>query len=135
MEYKLPFVAYNEALKKNKLLGLKCSDCGTVTCPPMMVCSQCAGTNHDVYELSGMGEIVTFSTSYVAAEGRECELPYTIVLVELDEGPWIMGNLIEMDPRKVTMEVMGKRVIMGFKIFPGDKYSAGNAARPVFSFA
>jgi hypothetical protein len=46
-----------------------------------------------------------------------------------------MGNLIEMDPRKVTMETMGKRVIMGFKIFPGDKYSAGNAARPVFSFA
>jgi uncharacterized OB-fold protein len=135
MEYKLPFVVYNEALKKNKLLGLKCNDCGTVTCPPMMSCSQCASTNHEVYELSGVGKIVTFSTSYVAAEGRECELPCTIVLVELDEGPWIMGNLIEMDPRKVTMETMGKRVIMGFKIFPGDKYSAGNAARPVFSFA
>lgn len=135
MEYRLPFIEYNKALKRNKLLGLKCNDCGTITCPPMMVCRECASTNHEVIELSGAGQIVTFTTSYVAPEGREGEAPYIIVMVELDEGPWIMGNLIDIDPSRATMELIGKRVTLGHKVFPGDKYSAGNAARPLFSFA
>jgi len=55
-------------------------------------------------------------------------------MVRLDEGPWIAGNLIDMDPAKVTMDVIGRRVTMGHKVFPGDVYSSGEAARPVFSF-
>jgi uncharacterized OB-fold protein len=55
------------------------------------------------------------------------------VLAELDEGPWIMGNLTGVDPNKVTMDIMGKKVKMGHAVFPGDKYSAGDGARPLFS--
>jgi len=88
----------------------------------------------DIVELSGKGKIETFTTVYVAAEGREDEAPYIIVLVELDEGPWIMGNLIDIDPSRVTMELIGQRVKMGHKVFCGDKYSAGDGARPLFSF-
>jgi len=133
MDYKLPFEEYNKSLKKGRLLGLKCNDCGTVTCPPKMVCGECAGTNQEVLELSGLGEIVTFSVSYVGAEGRQGEHPLTIVLVRLEEGPWLMGNLIDLDPQKITMDIIGRRVKAGSKVFPGDKYSAA-AARPLFSF-
>jgi len=87
----------------------------------------------DIVELSGQGKIQTFTTVFVAPEGREDECPYTIVLVELDEGPWIMGNLTGIDPSKATMELIGRRVKMGHKVFSGDKYSAGEASRPVFS--
>lgn len=135
MEYKLTFKEYNEALKKSRLLGLKCADCGSITVPPKMVCRNCTGTNLAVVDLKGNGAIKTFTTLYVAAEGRQNEVPYTVVLVQLDEGPWIMGNLIDIDPARMTMEnVIGKRVKMGVKVFPGDKYSAGDGARPLFSF-
>ena len=134
MEYKLPFKDYNEALKKNKLLGLKCQDCGAITVPPKMVCRTCTSQNLEITEIKGNGKIQTFTTIYVAAEGRQGECPYTVVLVELDEGPWIMGNLIDIDPDKATMELIGKRVKMGHKVFPGDKFSAGDGARPLFSF-
>jgi len=87
----------------------------------------------DVVELSGKGEVQTFSTVFVPPEGREPEIPYTIVIVELDEGPWIMGNLTGIEPDKVTMEIMGNRVKMEHAVFPGDKYSAGDGARPLFS--
>ena len=133
MECKLTFKDYNEALKKNKLLGLKCNSCGTVTVPPKMVCRQCASPDMDITELNGKGKIETFTTVNVAPEGREDECPYMIVLAELDEGPWIMGNLTGIDPNKATMELIGKRVKMGHKVFSGDKYSAGEAARPLFS--
>jgi len=133
MEYKLTFKDYNKALKEDKLLGLKCQDCGAITVPPKMVCRQCDGTNMEVVELTGNGKIKTFTVVHVAPEGREDEVPYIIVLVELDEGPWIMGNLGDSDPAEATMELIGKRVKMGHKIFPGDKYSAGDGARPLFS--
>lgn len=134
MEYKLTFRDYNGALKKNKLLGLKCSECGVITVPPKMVCRKCASPDMDIVELGGKGKIQTFTTVYVAPEGRQGECPYIIVLVELDEGPWIMGNLIDIDPSEATMELIGRRVKMGRKVFPGDKYSAGDGARPLFSF-
>ncbi len=134
MEYKLTFKEYNEALKKNKLLGLECNSCAAITVPPKMVCRKCASPDMNIVELSGNGKIETFTTVYVAAEGREGEVPYIIVLVELDEGPWIMGNLGDVNPSKVTMELIGQRVKMGHKVFCGDKYSAGDGARPLFSF-
>lgn len=135
MDYKLPFADYNESLKKNKLLGLKCKDCGFITTPPKMVCRKCTSSNLEIVQLKGTGKIQTFTTVFVAAEARETECPYTIVMVELDEGPWILGNLY-VDPNKATMEnLIGKKVTMGVKVFPGDKYSAGPIARPQFSFA
>jgi len=134
MEYKLTFKDYNEALKNDKLLGLKCKECGAITVPPKMVCRKCTSPDMDIVELGSKGKIVTFTTVNVASEGRQDEVPYIIVLVELDEGPWIMGNLIDIDPAEATMEVIGKRVKMGHKVFPGDKYSAGEGARPLFSF-
>jgi uncharacterized OB-fold protein len=133
MEHKLTFKDYNEALKQNKLLGLKCKQCGAVTAPPKIACGNCASAELDIVELSGKGKIQTFTTVFVPPEGRESECPYVIVLVELDEGPWIMGNLTGIDPNKVTMDIMGKRVNMGVAVFPGDRYSAGDAARPLFS--
>ena len=134
MEYKLTFKDYNEALKENKLLGLKCQDCDSITVPPKMVCRKCTSTNMEVVELKGTGKIQTFTTVNVASEGRENEIPYTIVLVQLDEGPWIMGNLTGIDPAKVTIEdLIDKKVKMEKgDTFPGDKYSAGEGARPLF---
>jgi len=84
-------------------------------------------------EVEGSGKIRTFTTVFVGAEGREGEVPYVIVMVELDEGPWIMGNLEGIDPRTASMELIGKKVKMGHKVFPGDKYSAGEGARPLFT--
>ena len=133
MEHKLTFKDYNEALKENKLLGLKCKECGTITVPPKMVCRKCASPDMEIIELKGRGKIQTFATVNVAPEGREDEVPYIIVLVELDEGPWLMGNLTGVDPNEATMELIGKRVKMGHKVFPGDKYSAGEGVSPLFS--
>jgi uncharacterized OB-fold protein len=133
MEQKLYFKEYNEALKQNKLLGLKCRACGTITVPPKMACRQCGSPDMEVTELKTGGKVVTFTTIYVGAEGRESEVPYTVVIVELEEGPWLMGNLEGIDPKAASMELIGKKVKMRTEVFPGDKYSAGETARPVFS--
>lgn len=133
MEHKLTFTDYSEALKEDRLLGLKCQECGAITVPPKITCSKCRGTRLEVVQLSGRGTVQTFTTIHVPPEGRETEAPYVVVLVELDEGPWLMGNLGGVDPTKVTMDIIGKRVKLGHAIFPGDKFSAGELVRPLFS--
>ncbi len=135
MEQKLYFKDYNEALKQNKLLGLKCRACGAITIPPKMACRQCGSPDMEVIEVKSSGKIKTFTTIFVGAEGRESEVPYILVIVELEEGPWIMGNLEGIDPKTVSMELIGKKVKMGTKVFAGDKYSAGEGVRPLFTLA
>ncbi len=132
MEHKLIFKDYNEALKEDRLLGLKCRACGAITIPPKIVCRQCQSPDMEVVEVAGSGKIKTFTTVFVAAEGREAEVPYIIVIVALDAGPWVMGNLEGIDPEAASMELIGRKVKMGHSVFPGDKYSAGEGARPLF---
>jgi len=143
MDYKLTFKDYNKSLKKGKLLGLKCHKCGKVTCPPKMACQECGSTDMEVVKLMGSGKVVTFTVSYVPAEGRGAEVPYTVVMVQLDEGPWLMGNLTDVDPNKVKADLIGKPVQLGMrmKTIPGDTYTMGDKeaegsfARPTFVFA
>ncbi len=133
MEFKLTFKDYTEALKQGRLTGLKCRHCDAVTVPPKLVCRECGGPDLEVMELKGTGKIQTFTTCNVAPEGREAEVPYVILLVALDEGAWIMGNLAGTDPAAADMALIGKRVRMdGSRIFSGDKYSAGESAAPAF---
>lgn len=132
MAYILDFKTYSDNLKKNKLLGIKCRGCGTVTCPPKINCSHCCGNDLEIVELSGRGEIMTFTTTYVAPLARTCEAPYTVVLVALEEGPWIIGNIVQVDPAEANMRLIGKKVTLGHKVFPGDSFSDGEAARPLF---
>jgi hypothetical protein len=87
----------------------------------------------EVIKLMGKGKIQTFTTCNVASEGREDELPYIILLVELEEGAWIMGNLAGTDPTTASMELIGQKVRMAEgRVFPGDRYSAGEGTSPVF---
>src|SRR4030067_1604964 len=109
MGLKLIFKDYNEALKQNKLLGLKCRACGAITIPRKMACRQCASPDMETVEVKSSGKIRTFTTVFVGAEGRESEVPYIVVIVELEEGPWLMGNLEGIDAKAASAEAHAKK--------------------------
>ena len=131
MEYKLTAKMFTEALKESKLLGLKCNKCGAYTVPPKKVCMECTSEDLEVFELSGKGQIQTFTVIRVPPEGFEA--PYIVGMAELDEGPWIMGNIVDVDPDEATMDLIGMRVKLGHKVLPGDKFSAGEMVAVTFS--
>jgi hypothetical protein len=133
MEYKLSSKAYKEALKESKLLGLKCGNCGAYTVPPRMVCGECASDQLEIVELSGRGRLQTFSIIYVPPEGFEA--PYLVGLVELEEGPWVMANIEGVPPEEATMQLLGRKVRMGSKVLPGDRFSAGEWVALTFRLA
>ena len=131
MEYKLTYKKYAEALKNDKLLGLKCNRCGAYTVPPKIVCIECTSGDLDIAELSGKGTIRTFTVIRVAPEGFEA--PFIVGEAELEEGPWLMGNIIDVDPDQATMDLIGKKVKVGHQVFPGDKFSYGEVVVPTFT--
>ena len=133
MEHRLTFKDYNAALKQNKLLGLKCRDCGDVTVQPRLACRKCGSNDLSIIEFKGAGIIQSFTVMNVAPEGREVEVPYIVVLVELNEGPWIMGNLSGIAPADATMDLIGMQVTMEKYVAIADKYSGGEVAGPVFA--
>jgi uncharacterized protein len=110
MEYKLSIKDYTAALKDNRLLGLKCQHCGEVTVPPRMACRKCGSPDMKIVRLSGRGRIVTFTSIHVATEERYGHTPYLVVMVELEEGAWVMGNLDGLEPQLASMELIGRAV-------------------------
>ncbi len=131
MASKISVKEYLTALTENKLLGLKCKDCGFITAPPRLACRKCGGQDTEIVELSGKGKIVTFTSVHIPPESRRGQTPYLVVMVELDEGPWIMGNLDGIDPATATLELIDKRVIMKNKPLSGEQKPEDGVA-PLF---
>jgi uncharacterized protein len=131
MGFMLSVKEYLAALEDNRLLGLKCKKCGFITAPPRMACRKCAGYDSEVVELSGRGKIATFTSVHIPTEARRGKTPYLVVLVELEEGPWIMGNLLGIDPSAATLDLMDRKVTM-VKVPPSPERKKEDLPSPQF---
>ncbi len=130
------FTEFFNALLEGKLIGQRCKDCGAYTCPPKATCDNCKSRNLEKVELSGKGTIRSFTTIYVAPSGYEKEAPYVVALVELDEGPWILGR-IDIDPKEadeLDQALIGKRVSVFAKEFPVEPFYPDKSKRVVPMF-
>jgi uncharacterized OB-fold protein len=133
MEYKLTSTQYMEGLKAGKFLGLKCNKCQAYTVPPRKVCAECGSEDMEVVELSRKGTLRSYTVIHVPAEGFEA--PYMVALVELEEGPWVTTNIINFDPNKATMEIIGKKGRIDYKDVPADMFSGGERIALTFTLA
>jgi len=116
------FRDFFDKLREGKLTGYRCRDCGEYTCPPQSVCQECGSENIEVAELRMSGTLRSFTTIAIPPTGLEDEAPYTVALVETDDGPWIMGRL-EIESDKTSQELIGKRVNIGHQVLhPVDYY-------------
>jgi uncharacterized protein len=99
---------WRETPRRYNLGGSRCSNCGTVYFPPRAVCPSCAKHRQSLgrmepYQLSGEGEVVTFSIVHDAAEGFEMQVPYALAIVRTREGPMLTGQVVDIEPRDVRI--------------------------------
>ncbi len=131
MDYKLTYDQYQQGLERGELLGLKCNTCNNVTFPPMTRCRECNGTDLEITEIAGEGTMRTFTVIRVAPEGMTA--PYVVAMAEIDEGAWVMGNLVDLNPDDADMSLIGKRVTLGSHVVKGNTYSQGDSRVLTFS--
>lgn len=113
-----PFVDF---LDKGFLMGTTCKRCGATYFPPRMDCCRCLSKEMDWTEVKGKGRLISYSTLMYAPTGFEADLPYTIALVEFENGMKVFGRLskgIEKDEIAIGMELTYRVVKL-----PGDRLS------------
>jgi hypothetical protein len=89
-------------LEQGKVMGTRCRDCGMSFFPPRADCFKCLTSNMEWFEISGSGELITFSKLQFAPVGFENDVPYIIGV--LDFGDFkvfgrVAGDIDEEDLR------------------------------------
>ena len=127
------FKEFFDVLLNGRIIGYRCRECGEIICPPKSVC-RCGSREFERVELSGRGRIVSYTVTYVAPAGYDGEVPYVVALVELDEGPWIVGRLDVDCERAEKEDLVGKRVEVYGKEFPSEQFYPDKKRRVVPMF-
>lgn len=94
-----------------RLIATQCKNCNEIFIPPRNFCPKCRrkGIINEI-ELSGKGEVYSFTIMKTAPEGFEENIPYVIGIIKLDEGPLFSSQIVK----------------------PYDNLAIGSKVKPVF---
>ena len=95
---------YWDHCRRGQLLIQKCDSCGEYQFYPRGICANCWSNDIQWVTASGNGTVWTFTVTYQnGTPGFAEEVPYVLALVELEEGVRMFTNIVECEPRSVTI--------------------------------
>jgi uncharacterized OB-fold protein len=90
---------YWEGLKAGKLMLPKCEACGKPFFYPRILCPFCHADRITWMQASGRGKLHAFEIAYQSFNpAYKIKPPYILALIELEEGPRMYSNLINIEP-------------------------------------
>ena len=98
--------AWRERKVRYRLEGSRCEDCGSIYFPHRAVCPGCNGRNLEPCELKPYGtvhEVYRHLNPAQVMMGLQELHPRVVALVQLDEGPCVLTDLVEVEPDKVRV--------------------------------
>ena len=102
-----------DAAKRRELVVQRCRGCGALRFPAREICSQCLSRRVEWVPVSGRGEIFSYNVMHqVYHPGFATEVPYAVVVVQLDEGAKMISNLVGVAPQDIRI---GMRVEVVFE--------------------
>jgi len=91
-----------EGTKQHKLLLKRCKSCGHIDHPPYLYCTECQGDDCEWIEASGKATLYAFAINeYGVPFPFMPDLPYVTALLDLPEGPRMLSNVVECDPKEL----------------------------------
>ena len=109
-----------EGARRGELLLQRCELCREPYFPPRPFCPRCASRQVAVFRASGRATLYSYVINERAAPGFEA--PYAIAVVELEEGPRMMTNIVESPqtpealvldmPLEVTFEALSEEIAL-----------------------
>jgi uncharacterized protein len=95
----------------------RCTACGKPYFYPRPVCPACGSRNVEWFTASGRATLYSYVINHRAAPGFAGDVPYAIAVVQLEEGPRMMSNIVGLPatpealvldmPLQVTFETRG----------------------------
>ena len=97
---------FTEELKNNHLIGTQCKKCGTKYLPPRAHCT-CGSKELEWFEAPKQGKLLTFTVVAFPPEKMTEYAPYTVAVIELNDGTRLLGHLtdIKQTNLKIGMQV------------------------------
>ncbi|MBM24646.1 MAG: hypothetical protein CL760_02930 [Chloroflexi bacterium] len=80
-------------MEPNNIQAYQCNICKKLFLPPKTICSTCKNTETTKISLSGHGKVMTSTVVHIPPNYSRKDPPYTVILVKLDEGIPVMGQL------------------------------------------
>jgi uncharacterized OB-fold protein len=99
-------IPFWEAARAHRLLLPLCNHCGRFWFPPTQRCAHCLSADFVWRQARGTGHIYSFVVYHrVYHPGFEGAVPYVVAIVELDEGPRLITNIVGMSPDEVRCDM------------------------------
>jgi uncharacterized OB-fold protein len=86
-----------EAARAGELHMQFCLDCEKPYFYPRSFCPHCGGRYIEWRKMSGRGRVLSTVVSRRGLPSIQQDLPLIIALIELDEGPHLMSNIVDTD--------------------------------------
>jgi uncharacterized OB-fold protein len=94
-----------DAARRHELTLPCCRRCGKFHYYPRAACPFCLSGDLDWRRVSGRGRLHTFTVVHRGARGFPLGPPYVLAVVELDEGPRMMTNLVGVTPDPASVRI------------------------------
>jgi len=92
-----------EGTRAGELRLQQCSACEHIYFPPRPFCPQCATQDVRVIRASGRATLYSYVIHHRPVPGFVP--PYSIAVVELEEGPRMMSNIVEVDQTPEALQL------------------------------
>jgi hypothetical protein len=95
---------YWEAAARGELVVQQCSSCATKRLPGRVLCPACWSDESEWVAATGRGTVYTFTMVHRAPSPAFADrVPYIVALIELEEGPRVVGNIVEGEAEHVRV--------------------------------
>lgn len=96
--------AFWEGCTNHQLKVQCCDDCGHYQFYPRIFCTQCSSKQVSWVAVTGRGRVRSFTICrHAVSKAYAAEAPYVVALIQLEEGPTMMSNVVQCDVQDVKV--------------------------------
>ena len=111
--------SFYKNISEGKLVAAKCKKCEMLFLPPKPICSNCISREFAQVSLTGKGQLHTYTTIHIAPVAFQSMAPYTVGVVELEEGLRLPGMIRDVKPETIKV---GMNLQIAFDLTPSDAW-------------
>ncbi|HVU66297.1 MAG TPA: Zn-ribbon domain-containing OB-fold protein [Ktedonobacteraceae bacterium] len=94
---------YWEGLKQGELRIQRCDSCSQAVFYPRAICPHCHSDQLSWIVASGKGTIYSYTVAHQAFGPFAADVPFIVVLIELEEGARMLSRLLDAPRERVTI--------------------------------
>ena len=95
-----------DALKERRLVFQRCTACDAHSYPPRAMCPSCGAMAFEWVESKGFGSVFSYVVTHQAVHpALRGHTPFATVEIELDEGPRVTSNLLDVAPEAIEISL------------------------------